>query len=422
MYYIPVTRGHGVTPTRVGGGGAEVPPIADIVVTATDLHQTIDGFGASDAYLGGFPLSDAQADMYFLNGTSGQIGLTYLRTAIASDGTKFRGDYSNCTKAAARGALIWAAPWTAPAVWKDNNSETNGGFLLVGHYDDWATRLAAFQSVLLANAGVNLYALSVQNEPDYTASYESMLYTYPQMTAFLKVLGPKVAALSPRPKIILPETSSWANGFNYSGDTLADAVAAPYLDIIGVHQYAGLAAPPNAARKIWETEMASFDAFDPGIFNGMGVAQWIHDSLTTGNVTAWHYWWLFGHDGSNQGLIGENNSTSPPTKRFSTMGHYSKFVRPGYVRLGTSAMPSGISLTAFRNLSSGQCVLVAINVNSFDITPTVGFFQLGSTISTMTPWVTDTTRDLVTLAPLPVTNRVFTAAMPGYSVNTFVSA
>jgi O-glycosyl hydrolase len=47
------------------------------------VHQTMDGFGASDAFLD-VALTDAQADLYF--SASAGIGLSYLRMGIANGG------------------------------------------------------------------------------------------------------------------------------------------------------------------------------------------------------------------------------------------------------------------------------------------------------------------------------------------------
>ncbi len=51
--------------------------------------------------------------------------------------------------------------------------------------------------------GVDVYGLSVQNEPDWTAPYNSMLYTDREMVDFVRTLGPRLASLSP------PEAHGW---------------------------------------------------------------------------------------------------------------------------------------------------------------------------------------------------------------------
>jgi glucuronoarabinoxylan endo-1,4-beta-xylanase len=335
---------------------------------------------------------------------------------IDSTGETFS-PYSDATKAAARGAVVWAAPWSAPGSYKDNGTPTNGGHLLVADYDAWATTLAAFAGKLQQNAGVPLYGLSVQNEPDYTASYYSMLYTNQEMTNFIKVLGPKLAALNPRPKLMMPEVSSWGGAWGYSSSVLADSTAAQYLDIIAAHQYAGVSAPQTSARPIWETEMSSFEAFDPSIGNGVGVAKWINDAITIGGVSAWHYWWLIGANTDDEGLIGYSYNTTI-TKRLYTVGNFSKFIRPGFVVVGVTGSVANVALTAYENTSTGAFVIVAINQSGSSTPITVSLN--GMSASSVTPWETSAAYNLAQQTAIPVTAGSFSANLDGLSVTSFV--
>jgi glucuronoarabinoxylan endo-1,4-beta-xylanase len=314
---------------------------------------------------------------------------------------------------------VWAAPWSAPGAWKDNGSTTNGGHLLTADYNAWATSLAGFAAKLQANAGVPLYGLSVQNEPDYTASYDSMLYTNQEMTNFIKVLGPKLAALNPRPKLLMPEVASWGNAWGFSSTVLADSVAAPYLDIIAAHQYGGVSAPQTSARHIWETEQSSFESFDPSMGNALMVAGWIHDAITIGNVNAWHYWWLVAGSSSadDEGLIGYNGGNQI-TKRLYAVGNFSKFVRPGFVVVGTTGSVPGVSVTAYNNTSTGAFVIVAINQNTGSTPLTVSLNGLSA--SSVTPWETSATLNLAQQSAITVTSDSFSTTLDGSSVTSFV--
>lgn len=395
--------------------GTLVRPKPAVVLQPSNPQQTIDGFGASDQFLD-TPLTDAQADLFF-DPTLG-IGLSLLRTGIDTDGTA-EATYLTAPKAAARGAKIWATPWTAPAAMKDNGSLVNGGHLLPAQYDAWATILAGAQANWQAQVGVNFYALSVQNEPDYTASYRSMLYTTTEMANFIKVLGPKLVALTPVPLLMMPELSNWNSSSGYTAAVAADSTAQSYLGIVGNHQYSGVAAPASTFRPIWETEMSSFEAFDGSIANGLTVAQWIHDALTTGNVSAWHYWWLHTNNADNEGLIGTSAGDFTLTKRLYVLGNWSKFVRPGYVRVATTGtVPSGLSLTAFRDPASRGCVVVIVNTNT---TETSFYLDLGGLApTTMTPWLTANHADLASQAPIPIRAGLLPVNVEPQSVTSFV--
>ena len=218
-----------------GSATITVTLASDVVVDFANVHQHIDGFGAADIW--GDPLTDAQADLFFSQ-TSG-IGLSILRIGIDADGT-FLSPLSDATKAAARGAIVWAAPWSPTASFKDTGN-VNTGSLLPAHYDDWANSLVGAYNLAHAS-GVDLYAISVQNEPDYNTNggYAMCLYTAAQMRDFIKVLGPKLAALNPRPKLMAVESSQWGNlwgGQDFLDAIANDADAVGALDIAATHQY-----------------------------------------------------------------------------------------------------------------------------------------------------------------------------------------
>lgn len=374
--------------------------------------QVIDGFGAADRNVG--QLTDAQADLFF--STTAGIGLSILRSGIEPDGTN-SSFYSNATKAAARGAIIWAAPWTAPAIQKDNNSLTNGGHLLAGSYNTWATTLAGVQASYQSNAGVNLYAISVQNEPDFSASYESMLYTAAEMTAFIKVLGPKLAALTPVPKLILPELANWSNTWGYTSNALGDGTAAPYVGIVGAHQYSGVSAPSGiGSLHVWQTEMSYFNNYDTSITSAITTAQDIHSALITGNVNAYLYWELNGAGTDNEGLIGQNSDFTI-TKRYYAFGNYSKFVRPSWYRVDVSGGPSGVTVDAFRSSTGNQIAVVAINTSGSAVS--LGVNCNGINVISVIPYVTSSTQNLEAQTAVNLSAGKFTSTIANNTITTF---
>jgi glucuronoarabinoxylan endo-1,4-beta-xylanase len=359
------------------------PGAADITVNWTALHQTMEGFGAADVW--NATLSTGLADLFFSQ-TAG-IGLSLLRTGIDPNGGTLS-SWTNPKLAIARGAKVWAAPWSPSAADKTTGNTTTGS-LMPSAYSAWAKTLASYVSAYQANVGSPLYALSVQNEPDYNTNgaYDMCLYGNSDMASFIDVLGPAIAGVSPTTKIMAPETSVWGNVWGFANAIMADPVADQYIGIYATHQYAGLSSYQPVDRSLWETEMSSFDGFNPGIGNGVGVAAWIHDAITSGNVTAWHYWWLIGDNADNEGLIGYSRNTTL-TKRLYTMGNFSKFVRPGWVRVDTTGSKSGIyGVTAYKNPSTGEFAIVVINNYGSPITLSLALANatLGSSV---TPYVT----------------------------------
>src|SRR5262249_52109989 len=141
-----------------------------ISIDATTEFQHISGFGASSAWT--LPSLGELADPFYSKDTG--LGLSLLRIRIAPDGTS--GEIAAALEAQARGAAVWAAPWSPPGEWKTSGTDRNGGSLLPEHYQDWADRLATFVQNAEA-AGVHLIALSAQNEPDWVATWETCEWT-----------------------------------------------------------------------------------------------------------------------------------------------------------------------------------------------------------------------------------------------------
>ena len=387
-----------------------------VTVNWSDVHQQIDGFGASSASTGD-GITNSQADLFW--STTNGVGLSLLRVQIESNGTY--PDLATMQKAQDRGVRIWGTPWSPPASMKSNGNTNNGGSLLAGDYQAYANYLSSYVLGLKNSYGINLYAVSIQNEPDYTASWQSCIWTGQQFHDFLgNNLLPTFAKNGVTAKIIMPEESGWK--FDRATATLSDAVTAAGVSIIAGHNYDGAAAATyplgqNQGKHLWETEVSSFETFDASIANGLKWAKKINDWMTIANANAWHYWWLIDGNGDNEALLGPSGQT---TKRLYVMGNYSKFVRPGYYRIGTSASPvAGVSVSAYKDTSSGKFAIVAINQNASAVT--LDFALNGFSASTVAPWVTSASLNLVEQASITtVGGSAFVATLPAASVTTFV--
>ncbi|HEY0462660.1 MAG TPA: glycoside hydrolase family 30 beta sandwich domain-containing protein, partial [Polyangiaceae bacterium] len=152
------------------------------------------------------------------------------------------------------------------------------------------------------------------------------------------------------------------------------------------------------------------------IDNAIAVAVAIHDAIVIGNASAWHYWWLMNHSPDNQGLL---NQGGVKTKRLYSVGNYSKFVRPGFARIGTLGGPEGVVASAFRDCA-GRFALVVINKNP--VSTPFGIAFKGAAAKSVTPWVTSSTLNLVAGAKLEVSAGRVETTLPASSVTTFVGA
>ncbi|MEO5714479.1 MAG: glycosyl hydrolase 115 family protein [Luteolibacter sp.] len=415
--FVPDGNTYTVANLDSGSAGTALISIPVITAVVSEEKQTIDGFGASSAW-NGTTFSDTLSDTLF-SPTSG-IGLSLIRLRIAPDGTTV--ETGTAKKAIARGAKAWATPWSPPAVWKSNNDVSNGGTLLPERYADWAASLANF-ALAMKNTGVPLAALSAQNEPNYTATWESCTWTPATMTTFIRDnLGPALAARGVATRVLAPETIS-SNAFpSFADAILGDPVARSYVSHLGLHCYGAdpVAYPAAAANGMsyWETEFTDDGAdSDPGMASALRVADAIHDFLAVDQGNAWHYWWLTQGATASTGSLTENNVLA---KRGWAMGNWSRFVRPGARRVETSGSTSTIRASAFIAPGSRRFVLVVVNNGTSAASIPVAINSAG--VTSLTPWETSDTGSLTALTPVTTTaDGSFTIQIPGRSVTSFVS-
>lgn len=383
------------------------------------VDQIIDGFGGSDA---SYPTdyTKAQADLFF--STKKGIGLSFLRAAAYTEPGRRVRLCNTMREAVARGAKVWASDWSPPAAWKSNHSEDHGGYLLPQHFQDYANFQTQYVKDVKSHCGVTLYALSVQNEPNFNAPYASADWTAENFHDYiLNNLGPTFAANDITTKIMIPEELSWA--FGDASATIKDPNAAKYVSLMGVHDYGGTPTPYSPAqdqgKHLWETEVSDFNAPDRRMDSALHYARLIHQALVNANVNAWHYWWLIDspNNRDNEDLTMPNGK---PTKRLYMMGNFSRFIRPGYYRIAATAAPAtGLLVSAYKNPTSGSFAIVAINSNRSKTS--LHFSFRGFTASTVTPWVTDDSHNLAQRSVVSAGSG-FTYSLPPASLTTFTGA
>jgi glucuronoarabinoxylan endo-1,4-beta-xylanase len=392
-------------------------------VNWNDVRQRIDGFGASSAWRSSW--SSSVADMFFSTNTG--LGLSLLRSRIAPGGTTI--ENSIMQMAQARGARVWSAPWSpAPAPQFKSNSSVNGGSFIgnATNYQAYASQLAGYVVTMKNQYGVNLYALSVQNEPDANVTtYESCNWTPQQVHDFIPYLyDALVASNAGATKIVIPESQNWTDPQGIGSLAMSDTNVAAKVGIMANHNYVpdnnnGDQTAPGAlnsrGKALWETEVSTFSAFDGGINNAIYWAKRIHSFLTVAQVNAWHYWWLTSANNDNEGLAAPGDILA---KRGPVLGQYSRFVRPDYYRIGVVTNQGAALVSAFKDPASSRFAIVAINPGNGLIDQTFNLTNFG-TVSTVTPWITSSALSLASQAAITVSNS-FNYQLPAMSVVTFV--
>jgi O-glycosyl hydrolase len=313
-----------------------------------------------------------------------------LYTAAAAYSTEIRGF-----------STAWTPPNNSNDLWKDDASGNTvggtvgtvadypsvGGVLDTAHYQDYADVLADYAANFEANVGYPLAGVSIQNEPNYLPkTYESCWWTADAFTAFMPYLKSAWKAKGASAPVMAPESFSFTA-------SLVDGVLADEpgtVAIVGLHQYnaTGISNPAanyaqasssfnaswfdtlkTAGKRLWETEVSTTGGTnDASIQDGLYWARMVHADLTVAEVNAFCAWWLW--DSGAAALVQVPSSGSPVyNKRLYTIGQFSRFVRPGWVRLDTDTNPaSGVETTAFRDPNSNRFAVVIINYSSASVT------------------------------------------------------
>ncbi len=409
--------------------GLIAPAAGTALVDFGTPQQIIRGFGASEVFFGVLPHS--QFDELY-GESNGQIGLSIMRVQIApanwntstqtADTTQWTPELTNAQYAQQTyGATVFATPWTPPASMKSNDS-TIGGSLNVSSYGQYANYLEAFVNYATNTMGVNLYAVSVQNEPDFNASYVSCLWTGAQLDTWIAGNGSVLTTGANPVKLMMPESDSF--NLDESDPALNDPSAVGNISIIGGHLYG--ASPfyytnaENKGKDVWMTEHYLVPVSNGTVTampDAIAMAEEIHNSMTVADYNA-YVWWEGPNTNPNispqEHLI---TSSAVPTYFGLAMAQFSRFVRPGYFRYNATATPvSGVYLSAYSG--NGHEVIVVINSNSSAVTQPI--LIANQTVTSMTPYQTTSSSSVSQLSPVPVTNNAFSAALPAMSITTYV--
>lgn len=209
--------------------GASAASAATATVNPSAQRQTIRGFGgmAHAAWIG--DLTAAQRDTAFGNG-EGKLGFSILRIPVGENQSDWSRDLATAKRAAELGAIVFASPWNPPASMVETfnrNGQTNAKRLRYDQYAAYAQHLNSF-STYMRNNGVNLYAISVQNEPDYAHDW-----TWWTSTEIVRFLRENAGSINTR--VIAPESFQYVKSM--SDPILNDSTALANVDIIGAHLY-----------------------------------------------------------------------------------------------------------------------------------------------------------------------------------------
>jgi glucosylceramidase len=301
---------------------------------------------------------------------------------------------------------VMLTPWSAPGWMKTSGTMLGSSADGKEHSSLRPEFYLAFASYLVKTvqgyqaAGVPVYALSMQNEPLYAPpTYSGMQVLASEQAAFFgNALGPALAAAHVNTKVMAYD-HNWDRP-DYPETVLKDPKAAALVAGTAWHHYAG---DPAVMTKFhddfpqkdeWVTE-SSGGTWQKGNVFADEAAELI---AVTRNWAKSYVLWALATDQNHGPVVGGcdtcrglvtidlSNPDRPlvkPELDYYVLGHASKFVLPGAVRIASDE-PAGTKLkdVAFRN-PDGSVVLYTLNAGTGGQDLRIGFH--GKTVATTIP-------------------------------------
>jgi glucosylceramidase len=279
------------------------------------------------------------------------------------------------------GIHIMATPWSPPG-WMKTSGKLEGGSLRPDAYEVYARYFVKYIKGM-ADAGVKITSMSVQNEPQYEAAYPSMKMTAPEQMAFIRNdLGPLFKREGINTEILLFD-HNW-NSPEYPISILDDTATGKYVAGAAFHCYEGAVGAMAKVHDAHPEKGLYFTECSGGSWAPLFAdnLKYMVQQLLIGSTNNWSknvLLWNMALDEHNgpttnkpgdgkvnrgcmtcRGVVTVSSDSGNVTKNveYYALGHFSKFVRPGAKRIYSSQ--GGIDNVAFLN-TDGSRVLVVIN-------------------------------------------------------------
>lgn len=410
-----------------------------IEIDFDDVHQTIEGFGASGAwwsqYVGGWTkeqkngLETREYIAQLLFDKENGIGLnTYRYNIGAGSADSGNGDISDPWRRAESFETepgVYDFTKDANAVWFMNRAVELGVTDVVMFANSPLERLTisgkahgdasaesksnlapenyqAYSEYYLdvvehfVNEGLPIKFISPINEPqwEWTGGQEGCHYTPEEVVEFLKVFIDEKESreVLKDVEITAPESGEWGNtNYDYMEAILNDSELSQYFTSLDNHSYWSDAAAKKSFKNwlngqgfenmvLRTSEWCEMvNGTDYTMDSAVNLAKEINDDLTILDVVSWQYWIAVSCYNYRDGLIyvTTKNEVVVVPKRLWAMGNFSKFVLPGYKRVGTDTISSGIEVSAFTGNNGADDEVVIVITNSIASSAKYNVAELG---------------------------------------------
>jgi glucuronoarabinoxylan endo-1,4-beta-xylanase len=348
----------------LGVTAVQAAPIRYILTVKNSPKQTITGFGAAccDGAMKPFGTDNGPVSKLYNTGKRGKIGLNIMRMEISPSFTgdnwgdyDWNGSLPSALAVKKRGGIVFGTPWSPPGEYKTNGTAQGGNAEDQGYEkgrlrEDCYEKLFPWFNTFLGwmhDHGVDVDAVSIQNEPDWWVNYSGCLYEPADQVNLIK----NYAHLLDREKyngvrLISAEPLGYRK--DYFDALLNDETCREQVDIFAGHIYGHMPLQyikPVAekalplGKEVWMTEHSVTDNIDhlPTWKENLIFAEEVNECMLSG-CTGYIYWYMRAHwafCGTGEEKYGADNKKDALLPRAFVMSHFSKNVT-GSTRLETS--------------------------------------------------------------------------------------
>lgn len=271
---------------------------------------------------------------------------------------------------------FFASPWSPPAFMKTNGKMNEGGKLKKEYYDTWAEYYVKFIECY-KERGIDITTVSVQNEPKATQTWDSCVYTAEEERDFVKYhLGEKMANIGVN---ILFWDHNKERVVERARIVLGDKDAEKYISGIAVHWYSGDHFEQlNMFNKLYPDKDIVFSEgcyeYSRGASDTVKIGErYAHDMIGDFNnyCNVFCDWNLILNESGGPNHVGNFcdapimadtvNDVIDIHDSYYYIGHFSKFVKKGAKRIGSSKWSHNVDTVSFKN-PDGTIVTVVLNM------------------------------------------------------------
>lgn len=276
------------------------------------------------------------------------------------------------------------SPWSPPAFMKTNGEKNNGGSLLPEYRKMWADYLAKYITSY-REKGYDIFALSVQNEPNAKQIWDSCLYSPEEEQLFIKeyLIDSLTARHCEDVNIVIWDHNK-ERLFDRTAQICSDETTRQAVGAVGFHWYSGdhFEALELVRRKypdkllIFTEGCIEYSKFssESQLKNAQMYAHEIIGSLNAG-MNAFLDWNLFLNleGGPNHVdnlcdapiMLDDAHDCIHYNLSYDYIGHFSKYIKPDAKRIGFSRYTNSLEVTAFQN-PDGKIVVVILNMKPYE--------------------------------------------------------